>query len=82
MSANFYAHGEFNAICDRCGFKCKSSRIRTEWTGLKVCIDRCWERRNQQDLIRAVTDKQSLSWARPEGEDRFQGVGDITAADL
>lgn len=82
MSANYYAHGEWNCICQRCGFKVKSSRIRKEWTGLRVCVDRCWEERNQQDLLRAVTDKQTVPFALTESADRFQGVGDITSDDL
>ena len=80
MSANFYAHGQWNCECQRCGFKVKSSSIRKEWSGLMVCTERCWEPRNQQDLIRAVTDKQTVPFALPESEDRFESG--ITANDL
>ena len=82
MSANYYAHGQYNCICPRCGFKVKSSRIRLEWTGLRVCVDRCYEERNQQDLIRAVTDRQTVPFALTEPSDVFETVGDITADDL
>jgi hypothetical protein len=82
MGANYFKKGEHNAICDRCGFKYKSSQLRKEWTGLMTCRKHCWERRNQQDLIKAVEDKQTVSWSRPETTDVFISLGDITADDL
>ena len=35
--ADYYKHGDANAICDRCGFKFKHSELTREWTGLLVC---------------------------------------------
>ena len=40
--ADYFILGAWNAICDRCGFKFKNSRLRKEWTGLMVCND-CWD---------------------------------------
>lgn len=60
----------WKAICDRCGFEFKSFQLQKEWTGLMVCKE-CWEPRHPQDFVKAVTDKQSVPWARPEPEDVF-----------
>jgi len=64
MSDTFVA-GQWNAICDRCGEKHKSSKIRLEWTGLRVCAA-CWEPRHPQDFIKGVPDRQAPAWVRPE----------------
>jgi hypothetical protein len=29
--------------CQRCGFVRRLSELKTEWTGLKVCADVCWD---------------------------------------
>ena len=29
--------------CQRCGFTRCLSKLRKEWTGLKVCADTCWD---------------------------------------
>ena len=57
--------GDWNAICDRCGFKFKASDLREEWDGLMVCKD-CWEPRQPQDLLRGIPDPQTVPWARPD----------------
>ena len=65
-----YRHGQWNAICDRCGFKLKSSQLKKEWTNLRVCQE-CWEPRHPQDFVKGRADNQRVPWTRPEGEDRF-----------
>lgn len=81
-----YKHGQYNAICDRCGFKYKSGQLRHEWTGLRVCsgggTNDCFEERHPQDFVKGKADRQSPSWVRPEAEDVFVNPGDITADDL
>jgi len=57
--------GDWNAICDRCGFKYKASQLRPEWTGLMVC-SKCWEPRHPQDFLRGVPDSGSVPWTRPD----------------
>lgn len=78
---NDYRHGDWNAICDRCGHKFKASQLRPEWTGLRVCsgsgTNDCWEARHPQLSVKAVPDKQSVPWSRPEADDVV--VGDINA---
>lgn len=65
--------GEWNAICDRCGHKFKSSQLRLEWTGFRVChgpgTNDCWEARHPQLSVKSVPDKQSVPWQRNEPDD-------------
>lgn len=82
-----YVAGQWNAICDRCGFKYKSSRIRKEWSGLRVCsgpgTNDCWEPRHPQDSLRGKPDHQAVAWARPnnDGPDVFPGSGNEVSQD-
>lgn len=65
-----YLAGQFNAICDRCGFKFKSGELKRDWQGLMVC-DKDFELRNQQDLIRVKAERAIPTWSRPRPEDIF-----------
>ena len=56
--------GNFNAMCDVCGFKFKGSELRRRWDGFMVC-SQDYEQRHPQDLIRSIPDRQSIPWARP-----------------
>jgi hypothetical protein len=67
---NSYISGDWNAICDRCGFKYKASELKQEWTGFMVCCT-CFETRHPQTLINVPEDDPSVPWARPEPADRF-----------
>lgn len=62
--------GRWSAICDRCGFRFHSDKIRTEWTGLKVCGS-CWEQRNPQDFLRVKPEKIVPEYTRPESTDSY-----------
>lgn len=85
MSA--YVRGQWNAICDRCGFQYKSGRLRKEWTGLMVCsgadTNECWESRHPQESIKAKADRQAPPWVRPdsEGADVSPGSGNEVSGD-
>lgn len=67
--------GQWNAICDRCGFKFKARQLRAEWNGLRTChgtgTNGCWEPRHPQDYVRGKVDDQKPSWTRPEAPDTF-----------
>lgn len=76
-----YKHGQWNAICQRCGFKHKSSEIRLEWTGLRVC-GKCHETRHPQDMLEAKEDRQAPPWVSPEATDNFVATNEITRDDL
>jgi len=67
---NTYAHGDWNAICDQCGFKFKASELRKRWDGFMVC-EPDWEPRHPQDFVRAVKDEQKVPWTRSEPSNTF-----------
>ncbi len=68
-----YVAGQWNAICDVCGFEFKSGQLRKDWRGLMVC-SKDFETRHPSDLIRIRTKEQLPDWTRPEPEDVFINV--------
>lgn len=63
--------GDWNAICDVCGFEYKASKLRKRWDGLMVCKED-WETRHPQDLYRFPEGTESVvPWTRPEPSDTF-----------
>lgn len=67
---DYYKHGDYNVICDRCGFKYKASECVEDWEGFLVCLEKCYEPRHPQDFVRATKDDQSVPVARTDpGED-------------
>lgn len=68
--ADYFAAGKWNVRCDQCGEKYKSSELKRQWNGLMTCW-RCWEPRNQQEMIRPVPDMQAIPWSRPSPAPRF-----------
>jgi hypothetical protein len=70
---NYLVLGDYNACCDRCGFKFKASMLRLEWTGLRVC-QQCFEVRHPQTMLRVPEDNPSVPWSRPEATDVFVDV--------
>lgn len=52
MPANHYVAGQWNVICDSCGFKKKSGQVRKRWDGLIVCADTCYEVDHPQKYLR------------------------------
>lgn len=60
--------GDYNAICDVCGFKFKASDLREQWDGEKksmVCRDD-WEPRHPSDYFEPPKEDTSVPWARPD----------------
>lgn len=70
MKKTFLKLGEWNATCDVCGFKFKSSKLKKRWDGLMVCA-KDWEPRHPQDLIRIRGERAVPSWTRSEQTDIF-----------
>jgi hypothetical protein len=70
MKTTWFKSGDWNAICDVCGFKHKASELKARWDGLMTC-PRCWETRHPQEFLRAIPDQQKLPWTRPEAVDQF-----------
>jgi len=79
--ADYYKHGDFNAICDVCGFKFKRGELRLRWDGALVC-DADWEPRHPQELIRVRGEQNRLKNARPEVTDVFIDNDDVQPEDL
>jgi hypothetical protein len=84
-----HKHGQWNALCQRCGFKYKSKQLRKEWTGLRVCsgegTNDCFERRHPQESVRGRADRQAPAWVSPEPTDVDVSPGsgnEVTADDL
>jgi len=63
--ADYYADGDYNATCQRCGGKFKASECELEWTGLFVCKETCYEPRHPQDFVRGVKEDQTVPIASP-----------------
>jgi len=57
--------GDWNIICDVCGFKYKSSDIRKRWDNLYVCEDD-WEPRHPMDFQKGFKDDQSVPFTRTD----------------
>ena len=61
---DYYASGDWNAICYECGRKFKASQLKRHWQGYYVCTKH-WEPRQPQDFVRGVQDVQTPPWAQP-----------------
>lgn len=70
MRTTWWQSGQYNTICDVCGFKMKSTDLRRRWDGLMVCQDD-YETQHPQERIRPIPDQVKLPWTRPEGTDTF-----------
>jgi len=81
FNQNTHIPGQWNAICDVCGFKFKSGDLRPRWDGIMVCAED-WETRHPSDFQRGVTDDPSVPWTRQDSnadEDTPDTVGDADA---
>jgi hypothetical protein len=86
MAKDWYKSGEWNAICDVCGFKRKSSELTERWDGMMVCKlsvkPGCFETRHPQELIRPPKGERKLPWTRPESPDTYwhtlSGYNDVS----
>lgn len=67
-------------ICDASGFKFPLRDLVKQWDGARVAR-KFLDRRNPQDFVRGVPDRQSLPFARPESPDVFIGAP-VTPDDL
>jgi hypothetical protein len=64
----YFKSGAWNAICDVCGHKYKSTDMLKRWDGLMVCKED-WEPDHPQKYLRVRQDKISTDWVRARGED-------------
>ena len=70
--ADYWAGGDWNAVCFECGHKFKASELKRHWQGYWVCLAH-WEPRHPQDFVKGVTDNQTPPWVQPEPADVFTG---------
>lgn len=68
--SDFYADGDWNALCNECGQKYKFSKLKETWDGRWTC-PRCFELRHPQDFVKGVMDNQTPPHTLPEPPDRF-----------
>ncbi len=68
-----YKKGQWNVICDSCGFEFKSSELRKRWDGLMVC-EQDFELDHPQKHLRVHEDSSSVPWVRDEPADTFVEV--------
>lgn len=62
--ADYYAAGDWNAMCFRCGRKRKASTLKKQWQGYYVCPEH-WEPRQPQDFVRGISDNPTAPWSQP-----------------
>lgn len=68
ISKRYRAKGEYNAICDRCGFKFAAHQCKLEWTGLFVC-KWCYEEKHPLEIPQNIKPETSVpKIARPYQE--------------
>lgn len=72
---DYFALGDYNAICDRCGAKRKASALTKDWQGFMLC-GRCWEPRHPQDFTRARpgAEPAPVPFVRPASAPVYIGV--------
>jgi len=63
--------GDYNAICDVCGFEFKASQLARRWDNFMVC-EKDFEQRHPQDTIKVKPEKNNIKWSRPEVPDNFR----------
>jgi len=60
--------GDWNAICEICGFKFKASELHKNWKNQYVC-KKDFEHRHPMDFLKSTPDDPTVPWARPEADD-------------
>ncbi len=73
MYNTYYKKGEYNCVCEVCGFQYKSGEMKERWDGLFVCKPD-WEPRHPLDFARNIADKQSVTRPAPDPAPVFVDV--------
>ena len=77
MPSNYFISGQYNVICDVCGFRFKANQIKHRWDGMVVC-EQDWEERHPSDLFQAREEQTGVPFTRPEPTDTFVTVSYIS----
>lgn len=67
-----YKAGQWNALCDVCGVKFKSSDLKKRWDGLMVC-HKDFEHDHPQKYLRVNQRSDAVPWVRSQPTDVFVG---------
>jgi len=70
---DIYKHGDYNAICDVCGWKYKASELKRRWDGRMVC-ENDFELRHSLDKARQLGESLTIPYVAPESTDQFVEV--------
>jgi len=71
---NTLSLGDWNALCDVCGFKFKASDLRERWDGMMVCEDD-FEQRHPSDFYNPpLEDDDDTPWIRPDTAETSEGA--------
>lgn len=65
MKQTYFKSGDWNAVCDICGFRFKASQLKKNWKNEMVC-DADFELRHPQEFVRVRPEKIAAPWVRPE----------------
>lgn len=81
--ADYWAPGDWNALCAECGRKRKASTLiqlpaGVPGSGLWVCREH-WNPRQPQDYVKGIRDLQSPPWVQPQSDLNF---GSLTVIDV
>jgi len=69
--ADYLELGDWNAVCYECGRKRKAGQMVRHWQGFYVCPEHVNSKRQPQDFVRGVQDKQAPPWTQPPPEATF-----------
>ena len=70
--------GQWNVLCDVCGFKFKSGDIKERWGGLRVCADD-YEQRHVADFFKVDGEDPSVPYSRPDDQGTESAAPDAYA---
>lgn len=65
--------GTYAVLCDVCGFRFPSNKLKRRWDGLMTC-EGDWEQRHPQDFIKIREETLVPSYTRPYPTDVFVSV--------
>jgi hypothetical protein len=57
--------GDWNAVCQVCGFRFKGTELRKRWDGVLVCAED-FETRHPSDFLRVPREDTNVPWTAPE----------------
>ena len=65
--------GDYNAVCDGCGFKFKFSELKERWDGFLVC-PQDWEPRHPRDFPQPPRVERVITRTNPEPSIVYEDV--------